>query len=164
MKHDFWITHLSLQCFSTLFFFSTSVSYFNFLCLLLRLLEAQSNFNITPCVTAISYIVQSKLPQSALWQLICWLGLTFVSKDMSLWSRLHCRDSVYDGIIFSTSCCLWGEWDGNAQRWQENTHTVFYRITAPWMRWSWTLVVHYGKQSSLGKSTSSTSFLPIQRL
>lgn len=48
------------------FFFFTSVSYFNFLCLLLRLLEAQSNFNSTPCVTAISYIVQSKLHQSAL--------------------------------------------------------------------------------------------------
>lgn len=134
--------------YSLFFFLYTSVSYFNFLCLLLRHLEAHSNFNSTPCVTAISYIVQSKLC-SLLWN--CWFvdwGLTSSLKEMSLWGRLSCRATVWQCYIFYFMLFVrWVGWDYTEMT-RKDIHRFILNLSSyPWMRWSWTLVMHYIKQN-----------------
>lgn len=62
----------------------------------------------------------------------CWFvdwGLTFSSKGRLLRSGILCRVTVYESVMFPSSCCLSGEWDGNTQRCPENTHAGLYRIT-----------------------------------
>lgn len=112
------------------FVFSVSVSYFNFLCLLLRLLEAYGALIALPLWQAF-HILYNQSFSSLLCN--CWFvdwGLTFSSKGRFLRSGILCRVTVYENVIFPTSCCLSGEWDSSAQKWPEKTHKGLYRITA----------------------------------
>lgn len=96
----------------------------------------------------------------------CWFvdwGLTFSSKGRLLRSGILCRITVYESVIFPTSCCLSGEWVGHTQWWAEKTHTGEQTITVQifekeqsWtpcqMLWriKWTIlttVIHFSKSA-----------------
>ena len=130
-QFEVWSSELSIWVLrvSPFFVSSISVSYFSFLCLLLRLLEAYSSLNSTHSATGISMLYNQSFSGLLC---NCWFvdwGLTFSSKGRLLRSGILCKVTVYESVIFPTSCCLPGEWDGNTQRWAEKTHTGLYRIT-----------------------------------
>lgn len=124
-QFEIWSFELSIWVLTIypFFVFSISVSYFNFLCLLLRLLEAYTTL-IALLLWQAFHILYNQSFLSLLYN--CWFvdwGLTFPSKRRLPRSRILCRVTVYESVTFPTSCCLSGGCDGNTQRWPEKINT-----------------------------------------
>lgn len=115
----FWIIHLSLKSFSTLCFFQY-LSYIS-----IARVYSSGSWKHTATLIALPlwqefHILYNQIFSSLLYN--CWFvdwGLTFHSKERFLRSKILCSVTVYESVIFSTSCCLSGEWDSNTQRWPE---------------------------------------------